>query len=89
MKIVYYKSVLCPRCLPTNRLMARLKKEHPEIEIEEVEVLTHLARARQDDVHTLPTLDVGSQRFHHAPRLDELLAALRARDETAPAVSTA
>jgi len=59
----------------TNRLIARLRREHPEIEIEEVEVLTNLPRALRDGVLMLPTLMVGKKRFHHAPSLDELLKA--------------
>ncbi len=74
MKIIYYKSRLCPKCIPTNRLIARLRLEHPEIEIEEIEVLTNLSRALNDRVLMLPTLIVGHQRFHHAPPLDQLLA---------------
>ncbi len=76
MKIIYYKSVLCPRCIPTNCLLARVRREHPEIEIEEIEVLTNLARAKRDGVMMLPTLIVGAQRYHHAPHMEELLSAL-------------
>ncbi len=76
MKIIYYKSLLCPRCIPTNRLLARVRREHPEIEIEEIEVLTNLGRAKRDGVMMLPTLIVSTQRFHHAPPMEELLAAL-------------
>lgn len=76
MKIIYYKSLVCPRCIPTNRLIARVRREHPEIEIEEIEVLTHLGRALNDGVMGLPTLIVGDQRYHHAPPLDELLVVL-------------
>ncbi len=76
MKIIYYKSLVCPRCIPTNRLLARVRREHPEIEIEELEVLTNLGRAKRDRVMMLPTLIVGARRFHYAPRLEELLAAL-------------
>jgi hypothetical protein len=76
MKIIYYKSLVCPRCIPTNRLMARLRREHPEIEIEEIEVLAHLSRALNDGVMMLPTLIVGEKRYHHAPPLDELLSSV-------------
>ena len=76
MKIIYYKSRLCPRCIPTDRLVALLRREHPEIEIEEVEVLTNLPRALRDGVLMLPTLIVGDRRFHHAPSLDTLRVAL-------------
>ncbi len=55
-----------------NRWVARLRREHPEIEIEEIEVLTNLPRSLQEGVTMLPTLIVGNQRFHHAPSLDQL-----------------
>ncbi len=76
MKIIYYKSLICPRCIPTNRLLTRVRQEHPEIEIEEIEVLTNLPRAVRDGVMTLPTLIIGAQRYHHAPPLAELIAAV-------------
>lgn len=76
MKIIYYKSVLCPRCISTNHLLAELRREQPEIEIEERELLTHFSEAMQDKVHTLPTLIIGGQRFEHAPHRRELLSAL-------------
>ena len=76
MKIIYYKSLVCPRCMPTNRLMARLRREHPEIEIEEIEVLSHLSRALNDGVMMLPTLIVGEKRYHYAPPLEEMLSAV-------------
>jgi hypothetical protein len=75
MKIVYYKSLVCPRCISTNRLIARVRREHPEIEIEEIEVLANLSRALHDGVMMIPTLIVGKKRYQHAPPLDELLAA--------------
>ena len=87
MKIIYYKSLICPRCIPTNRLLARLRREQPDVEIEEVEVLTNLSRAMRDNVMSLPTLIVGEQRYHYAPPLDELLVAL-GRKPTIPATAT-
>lgn len=60
----------------TNRLIARVRREHPEIEIEEIEVLTNLPRVLRDGVLMLPTLIVGAQRFYHAPSIDQLLAAV-------------
>ena len=78
MKITYYKSLICPRCIPTNRLMSRLRREYPEIEIEEIEVLTHLSQALHENVMTLPTLIIGEKRYHHAPPIDELLSQIGA-----------
>jgi hypothetical protein len=76
MKIIYYKSLVCPRCISTNHLIARVRREHPEIEIEEIEVLANLARALHDGVMMLPTLIVGEKRYRHAPPFDELLSAV-------------
>ncbi len=76
MKILYYKSLICPRCIWTNRLMSQLRRAHPEIEIEEVELLTNLSRARADGVQTLPTLIIGTQRFTYAPPMHVVEAAL-------------
>ncbi len=85
MKLLYYKSLACPRCISTNRLVAQLRREHPEIEIEEIEVLTHLPQTLRDGVMMLPTLIAGTQRFHHAPRMEELLAALEPESAPSPA----
>jgi len=78
MKVIYYKSIICPRCIPTNRLIKQLKQAHPEIEVEEIEIITHMSRARQDDVHHVPTIIAGDRRFYKAPRMEELLNALQA-----------
>ena len=78
MKVIYYKSIICPKCIPTNRLLKQLKREHPEIQVEEIEIITHMSRAKRDDVHHVPTVIAGDQRFFTAPTMDELLAALRA-----------
>ncbi len=78
MKIIYYKSLICPRCIPTNRLIGRLKREHPEIEIEEVEMLTNFSRAIADGIHMLPTLVIGAQRFTSAPPMQAIEALLAA-----------
>ena len=89
MKLVYYKSAICPRCIGTNRLMARLRREHPEIEIEQVEVLTNFSRAMHENVHSLPTLVAGAQRFYSAPRIEELLAALQTEEKLGVQFATA
>ncbi len=81
MKVVYYKSIVCPKCIPTNRLIKRLKQTHPEIMVEEIEIITHMARARQDGVKHVPTILAGQQRFYTPPTIEELLAALQ---ETSP-----
>ena len=77
MKVIYYKSIICPKCIPTNRLIKQLKQTHPEIEVEEIEIITHMSRARRDGVKHVPTIIAGGQRFYAAPSMDELLGALQ------------
>jgi len=80
-KITYYKSIICPKCIPTNRLIKQLKREYPEIQIEEIEIITHMSQAKKEGVHHVPTLIVGDKRFYTAPTMSELLSALQARSE--------
>lgn len=87
MKIIYYKSRLCPRCIPTNHLLERVRREHPEIEIEQVEALTHLGRALQDGIHTLPTLIVGARRFTGTPSVQDLMDAVNQPQWNSPLVA--
>lgn len=82
MKVVYYKSIICPRCIATNRLIKRLKQTHPEIDVEEIEILTHMSRAKQDGVKHIPTILAGTQRFYSAPTMKALLSALQPSDES-------
>ena len=63
--------------------MEQVKREHPEIEIEEIEILTNMAQARQDGLRTLPTLIIGNQRIYRALPLEELLAMV-AHEELSP-----
>ena len=73
MKIVYYKSAVCPRCIPTNRFLKRLKMEHPGVEIEEVEVLTHIGRARKAGIMSIPVIEMGGRRYHGVPPREDVL----------------
>lgn len=81
MKVIYYKSILCPKCFPTNRLIKQLKREHPEISVEEIEIITHLSRAREEGVNHVPTIIVGEERFYTAPTMHELLSAVQRSSE--------
>ncbi len=70
-KIVYYKSLVCPRCIPTTKMLKAFRRRYPEVEIEEVEVLTHLGRAREAGVLQVPTIVVGPHRLYKALPLAE------------------
>ena len=82
-KVTYYKSIICPRCIPTNRLIKRLKKAHPEIEVEEVEVLRHIGRAREEGIQGIPTIIVGPHRLYQAIPMEELVALAYEAEESA------
>ncbi len=65
-KIVYYKSVLCPRCIPTNKMLKALRRQYPDVEIEEIEVIAHPAKARAAGIRQVPTLVIGPHRITKA-----------------------
>ena len=75
-KVIYYMSRLCPRCWLTDRRLSELRAAQPEVEIETVEVLTAPARTMRDGIWMIPTIVIGSRRWHYAPPLAELEAAL-------------
>ncbi len=69
-KIVYYKSLLCPRCIPTSKMLKAFRQRYPQVEIEEVEVIAHPSRAREAGVRQVPTIIVGGQRINKAMPLE-------------------
>jgi len=70
-KIVYYKSLLCPRCIPTNKMLKAFRQRYPHVEIEEVEVIAHPARAREAGIRQVPTIVVGTQHISKAMPLEK------------------
>ena len=72
MKITYYKSVICPRCIPTSRFLKNLKKEYPEVEIEEIEVLKNMKAAKQAGIHSIPVIEIGNKRYTKVPPINEV-----------------
>lgn len=76
MEILYYKSAICPKCLPTSRFLKVLKKEHPEIEIKEIEILAHLKSTIKDKVYSIPVIEVAGKRFFSVPAKGEILGLL-------------
>ncbi len=71
-KIVYYKSLVCPRCIPTNRMLKRFREQYPDVDIEEIEVLKNPARARQAGIRQVPTLVIGPHRLTRAMPVEKL-----------------
>lgn len=54
--VTFYHSAICPRCQMASRSIGALLPDYPGIQIERVEYLTNLKRARQAGVRTIPAL---------------------------------
>lgn len=63
MKVELYYSIFCPRCLYAGRVLKKLRKEYPELEIETVEISLNLSRARREKIRAIPTLKMGENRL--------------------------
>lgn len=63
MKIEFYRTFLCPRCLLVARELKRLRQEFPHLEIETIEVTTNIERVRKAKIKTVPTLLAGEARL--------------------------
>jgi hypothetical protein len=63
MKIIFYKTFLCPRCFLAGRALRRLRREMPDLEIETVEITREPLRARQDGVGMVPAVRCGDARL--------------------------
>lgn len=60
LKIEFYRTLLCPRCLYVAHELKRLRREFPHLEIETIEVATNLGRVREAKIRTVPALRVGN-----------------------------
>ncbi len=78
-EIIYYKSLICPRCIPTSRFLKELKKDYPEITVKEVEILAHLKSAKDAHIHSIPVIEVAGKRFYRAPSRNDILPLLGIR----------
>ena len=54
--VKFYHSAICPRCRMASLSIQALLPDYPEIEVESIEYLTNLRRAREDGVRTIPAL---------------------------------
>ncbi len=78
-EIIYYKSLVCPRCIPTSRFLKELKKDYPEITVKEVEIIAHMKAARNAHIHSIPVIEVAGKRFYKAPSRNDVLPLLGIR----------
>lgn len=61
MRIQFYRSALCPRCLLVSRQLAKLSREYVDLEVEEIEVTTSPLKSWQDGVRLIPALRAGDK----------------------------
>ncbi|MDH5297392.1 MAG: hypothetical protein OEV91_00040 [Desulfobulbaceae bacterium] len=59
MKIQFYRSIICPRCLLVSRTLGRLQTLFPDLEVETIEITTTPLRAWQDNIRMVPALKSG------------------------------
>ena len=55
-KIVFYHSVICPRCHISGLALRRALRKRPDIEVTKIELLTNMDRAKKAGVTSVPTL---------------------------------
>lgn len=59
MNIIFYKSLLCPRCALAGKHLKALRATYPHLQIEEVEILTSPHRAWREGIRMVPALRIG------------------------------
>ncbi len=59
MRIIFYKSKLCPRCYVAGKHLLALCSKIPDLQVEEVELLTSPLRTWQDGIRMVPALKIG------------------------------
>ena len=59
--VTFYHSVICPRCQMAGLSLSSLLPAFPNVEINKVEYLTNLGRAKKEGVRSIPTLVADGQ----------------------------
>lgn len=61
MKVIFFHSVICPRCQAAGLFLSGMLEDFPDIEVERVEYLANRSLAREAGVHSIPTLVAGEK----------------------------
>jgi glutaredoxin len=61
MKITFYRSALCPRCLYTRRILLDIIRGNKEIELEEIDILAHPLKSWMDGIRIFPALKINDR----------------------------
>ncbi|MCX5875640.1 MAG: thioredoxin family protein [Deltaproteobacteria bacterium] len=60
MKIEFYRTILCPRCLYVGHALKKIVASSPHLELETIEVATNLTRTRHAGIKTVPAIRIGN-----------------------------
>ncbi len=63
MKIILYRSNLCPRCFLAKKNLLGITGNDPDIQIEEVDILGSPQRCLQDGIRMVPALVIGKDKL--------------------------
>ncbi|MEW6520616.1 MAG: hypothetical protein AB1461_14520 [Thermodesulfobacteriota bacterium] len=63
MKLVFYHSIVCPRCLLVGRMLKRLQQEYPDLLVEKVEVTSRPLESLRQGIRMIPTLAADERRL--------------------------
>lgn len=63
LKIVFYHSIVCPRCLLVGRILQKLQQEYPELVVEKVEVTSRPLESLRQGIRMIPTLAADGRRL--------------------------
>jgi len=61
MKITFYRSHLCPRCLFTHMVLMEIIHDNKTIEIEEINVLAHPLKTWSSGIRIFPALKIDNR----------------------------
>ncbi|BCS98950.1 hypothetical protein DSLASN_45820 [Desulfoluna limicola] len=61
MKVDFYTSAICPRCMFVGHELNKLKEENPELEVDAIEVTLNYRRAWKDGIRVFPALRIDKE----------------------------
>lgn len=63
MKIILYRSNLCPRCFLAKKYLLDIIGDNPDIQIEEMDILGSPQRCLQDGIRMVPALVIDKDKL--------------------------
>jgi hypothetical protein len=63
MKIIFYKSSLCPRCHQAGKHLNELLQENGDYKLEIVDILSNPLRCWKEGIRMIPAITVGNRKL--------------------------